>query len=124
MEHARRELDYLWSILGDSRLSCLDVATNLQVVLYHYAAHLLVPEHITEAELRGKLADKHTGEHPLYNLIEVMREHGLATEDFVSLARRVAELNLRIARDPEADVGYAEVKELLLAAEQLLEGEG
>jgi len=123
MEHARRELEYLRSILGDSRLSRLDVASNLQVVLYHYARHLLVPEHISEEELRARLAQKRPDAHPLHNLIELMEEKGLASEEFSELARRVAELNLRFARDPEADVARDELEELLQAIEGLVEAE-
>ncbi|WP_457555822.1 hypothetical protein [Candidatus Pyrohabitans sp.] len=123
MEHARRELDYLRSILSDSRLSRLDVASNLQVVLYHYARHLLVPEHISEEELRARLAEKRPGGHPLYNLIELMEEKGLASEEFSKLARRVAEVNLRVARDAEAEVSRSELEELLLAIAGLVEAD-
>jgi hypothetical protein len=123
MEHARRELDYLRSILGDSHLSRLDVASNLQVVVYHYARHLLVPEHMGEAELRARIAEKRPGGHPLHNLIELMQERGIAHEEFSRLARRVAELNLRIARDTEAEVSRSELEELLLRLAKLLEAE-
>lgn len=114
-------MDYLRQILSDSHFSRLDVATNLQVVLYHYAKHLLVPKLVSEAELNARLAEEREDGHPLHNLIELMEEKGIANEDFTTLARRVAELHLRIASNASAEVSYSEVKELLDACERLLE---
>jgi|Deesub1362B_J571_1020462.scaffolds.fasta_scaffold12962_3 alpha-D-ribose 1-methylphosphonate 5-triphosphate synthase subunit PhnI len=121
MEQAKRELDYLRQILSDSHFARIDVATNLQVVLYHYAKHLLVPKLLSEAELNARLAEEREDGHPLHNLIELMEEKGIVNEDFTTLARRVAELHLRIARDASVEVSYSEVKELLDACERLLE---
>ncbi len=121
MEQAKRELEYLRQILREDHFSRLDVLTNLQAVLYHYAKHLLVPELMSEAELNARLAEEREGEHPLHNLLELMEENGLATEEFSKLARRIAELHLLIASDANAEVSYREVKELLDACAALLE---
>lgn len=122
MQQAKRELDYLRQILSDDYLTLLDVATNLEVVLYHYARHLLVPSAVSEEEFAACAAREREGWHPLHNLLELMEEKGIDEKEFTALAGRVAELHLRIARDAGAEVSYSEVSELLDACERLLEG--
>ncbi len=115
---AEKELEYLESLLEDEFFAKLDVATNLNYVVYLVAKEMLVPKFMTKEEFE-EIVHRENRLHILDNLKALVEEH-LDWDYLHEIIEKVKALHIR-AVSFEQDIEYREIEKTLAEVRKLVE---
>ncbi|GBE55479.1 MAG TPA: hypothetical protein ENH28_03595 [Euryarchaeota archaeon] len=115
---AEEELEYLESILEDDFFAKLDVATNLNYVVYLVVKEILVPRVMTREEFEA-VTHREDKVHILDNVKAVV-EQTMAWDYLVEVIETVKVLHLKALKSEEG-ISYREIEEALASVRKLVQ---
>lgn len=121
LEKAKKELDFLKEIMEDDYLVLLDVATNIQLIIYDIGRHLLVPRFMEFTEFKEIVHNEDTADHILENLNPLLEKYVPLEKRLRDFSKKVTKLHLYSLESADNELDYKEMKDLLEELGKIIE---